>query len=295
MMSLLQMNLNPTGKIPDTLEKQASVEASGFLSVPLEEDKSGIEDSGEYGGNATCSFLYSDVGEFYSRFGWSVVGNRHVEWPPLSSSTSSPDLPSTAKCLKPEELVEVAKLDREYFVRKLSKPSKAIRFCVDDPEATSWQWLITRSSFYANLLHPNTPPPTHFGLRLSEQAYAVWMFDYVERKVAVLRLRFSSASDFAVLISAVRGEAAKFGMTKVVAWNVDLKALGIELTTEDQEILNKDGGEGKLAKYEEELGEGAKVVERKGSGASLPAIAWYGDKAGYEPVEWICNEYGWWC
>lgn len=89
----------------------------------------------------------------------------------------------------------------------------------------------------------------------------------------------------------MRGQAAKFGMNKCLAWNVDLSSLGVELTDEDEEKV-KQGV--KVERFEREL-QGGSVVERQGSGASLPALAWYGDKKKGEKVEWVCNEYGWWC
>lgn len=286
MMSLLQMNLNPAGRIPEMLG-EGRVAGSKSLGVALEEE---LGEEG-YGGNATCSFLYSDIGEYYSQFGWKIVGPRHVSWPPLSAA-ETPSLPEGARWLTSDELQEVAALDRSYLLSQLQQPSSGVRFCLDDPKATSWRWLISRSNFYATtLLPPSSPHPTHFALLLSEQSYVVWMFDFIERKIAILRLRYSSPSDFVTLVTAVRGEAARFGMEKVVAWNPNLHTLGVELGEEDEKLL----AEGKeVGRCEKELS-GGKVVERKGSGASLPALAWYGDREEGEEVRFDCNEYGWWC
>ncbi|EST08585.1 hypothetical protein PSEUBRA_001655 [Kalmanozyma brasiliensis GHG001] len=304
MMRLLQHSLSPQDDVPALLDQQeqASIEASGALVVPLHEEGGEFKDGGKYGGNATCSFLYSDVGDFYSQAGWTVLGNRHVEWKPLSSQDRPDPLPDGAKWLQPEELSEVGRIDRQYLLSQLqntSSDSTAIRFCVDDPEATSWRWLIKRSYFYATTLLPESAPkPTFFGLKLSsssgkeaDASYAVWMFDFIERKVAFLRLRYTSPSAFAQLVGAVRQQAAEFGMKKVVAWNVDLASLEAKLTDKDESKLKE--GE-RVDSFEKEL-QGGVVVERKGSSASLPALAWYGDKKKGEKIEWVCNEYGWWC
>lgn len=261
-----------------------------------------FKDGGKYRGNAICSFLYSDIDDYYSQFGWKVVGNRHVEWQPLSDGEQPVALPEGAKWLRPEQLPELGRIDRQHLLSQLEKPSApndTIRFCVDDPEATSWRWLIKRSNFYATTLLPESAPkPSHFALllpsatRIEEEAsYAVWMFDHVERKVAVLRLRFTSATAFAQLAGTVRQQAAEFGMHKCVAWNVDLASLGVQLTKEDQDALQEGA---KVDRFKEAL-HGGVVVERKGKGTSLPALAWYGDKQQGERVEWVCDEYGWWC
>lgn len=307
MMTLLQHKLNPKAKVPRLVDEQEGdkVEGSGALVVKLDEGAEGeFEDGGKYGGNATCSFLYSDIGEYYSQFGWKVVGNRQVEWNPLAEQDDSVALPGDAKWLTAEQLNELGRIDRQHLLSHLQRTTashndNAIRFCVDDPEATSWRWLIKRSNFYATTLLPEAAPkPSHFGLKLpsksgdeKDASYAVWMFDFIERKVAVLRLRYSSPTAFAQLVGAIRQQAAKFEMKKCVAWNVDLAGLGVNLTSEDQDKLGK--GE-RVERFEKELHGGA-VVERNGKSASLPALSWYGDKEKGERIEWVCNEYGWWC
>ncbi|SJX65316.1 uncharacterized protein SRS1_15586 [Sporisorium reilianum f. sp. reilianum] len=305
MMTLLQHQLSPQVQVPKLLDEQEGdqVEGSGALVVQLDEGHEGeFKDGGKYGGNATCSFLYSDIDDYYSQFGWKVVGNRHVEWQPLSEGEMRVALPQGAKWLQPEELVELGRIDRQHLLSQLQNPATfndAIRFCVDDPEATSWRWLIKRSNFYATTLLPDSAPkPKYFGLVLpsstgaeADSSYAVWMFDHVERKVAVLRLRFTSATAFAQLVGTVRQQAAEFGMKKCVAWNVDLASLGVELTKEDQDALEQGV---RLERFQEAL-QGGALVERKGKSTSLPALAWYGDKQRGERIEWICNEYGWWC
>ncbi|SPO32804.1 uncharacterized protein UTRI_05686_B [Ustilago trichophora] len=298
MMKLLQENLSPQGEVPRGLEEQEElqVKGSGAVVKGLAGEEGELGDGGKYGRNATCSFLYSDIGEYYSQFGWKVVGNRHIEWAPLSESPIP--LPENAQWLTVEDLNSLAKLDRDQLLAELETcSSSSIKFCIDDPNATSWRWLIKRTSFYATtLLSASSAKPSHFGLRIpandgTGDSYAVWMFDYIERKIAILRLRFTSKEAFEQLIGAVRGQAAKFGMNKCLAWNVDLSSLGLELTDEDEDKLKQDG---KVDRLWDEL-QGGSVVERQGSGASLPALAWYGDKKKGEKVEWVCNEYGWWC
>ncbi|SNX87711.1 uncharacterized protein MEPE_06421 [Melanopsichium pennsylvanicum] len=296
MMSLLQMNLSPQANIPASLDDVHEIKDSSAVSANLDADQAELSDGGNYGRNATLSFLYSDIGTYYSQFGWKVTGARHVEWTPRSSSSSSDSdaLPAHAQWLTAEDLPELGRADREYLVSQLERHShqeNVIRFALDDPEATSWRWLIQRSMFYAHTLMPESQTkPIHFGLKLGD-SWAVWMFDFVDKKVAILRLKFSSPQAFAQLIGAVRRQAAEFGMAKVVGWNVDLSSLGVDLAEADQERLKQ--GE-KLDKYEKQLA-GGKVVERSGNSASLPALAWYGDKKAGERVEWVANEYGWWC
>lgn len=300
MMSLLQQNLSPSAKIPQSLDVDEAIVQSDALTVGLDEDEEEFKEGGKYGGNATCSFLYSDIGEYYSQFGWTVVGNRHVEWKPLSPTETAPTLPKNAKWLTPEDLAELGRLDRDHLLSQLeeSTTSSSIKFCVDDPEATSWRWLIKRSNFYATTLLPeSSPKPVQFGLRIpgaatDRESYAVWMFDFVERKIAILRLRFESKEAFAQIIGAVRQQARQHGMTKCVAWNVDLARLGVELKQGDEDQLRQQGA--KVERFENELHGGA-IVERRGNGASLPAMAWYGDKNEGDKIEWVCNEYGWWC
>ncbi|PWY96949.1 hypothetical protein BCV70DRAFT_203291 [Testicularia cyperi] len=292
MMTLLQHALNPAAETPEDYTR-GQVANSQALVLPLGADHG---EGKRHGGDATCSYLYSDVGEYYSTFGWRVVGNRHVEWPAsVSTDAQQASLPATARWLKPEELYEIGRLDREYLrVQLLSRPSSAVRFAVDDPEATSWRWLIKRSSFYASILIPaDQPHPEFFGLLLpgDEPSYAVWMLDLVNRKISVLRLRFSSIETLQQLVSALQSQAAKFGLEKVMAWNVDLPSLGVQLSQDDEAKLSQGV---KLDQYRQQLA-GGDVAERSGRSASLPALAYYGDRKLNQPVEWVCNEYGWWC
>lgn len=291
MMSLMQHQLNPRPKIPQLRATKLDQDLDQVFQ-PHEADR--------HRADATCSFLYSDVGEYYSKFGWQVVGNRHVEWKPLSKDEAYAPPAQRARWLSADQLKELGRIDRQYLLSQLEQRSDThIRFCIDDPDATSWRWLIQRSQFYATTLLPaSAPKPSYFGLILpsptaedSQPSYAVWMFDFVAHKLAVLRLRFTSAAAFEQLLGALRHQAAQFGMHKCVAWNVDLASLGVELNAQDHAQLER--GES-VERFHDELRGGA-VVERSGNGASLPALSWYADRKPGDKLEWVCNEYGWWC
>lgn len=207
-----------------------------------------------------CAFLFSDIGDWYARFGFQVTGATHVEWAPALLRSPSPSPSPDVLLLGREALPDLAARDTARIRASLPCTS----FALADMHL-AWDWHWTRALFYA--ARENTTIP-HFAATLDSdpQAYVVWSFDWPARKVPILRLAFSTPEQVHALVAVVRHQAAQLGFKRVIAWNLDLDTPDCA---------------------------GGTRVERHGDNASLPCLAWYGEDQ--EVPQWAFHEYGGWC
>ncbi|KAN0063995.1 hypothetical protein ACQY0O_003601 [Thecaphora frezii] len=301
MMALLHQRLSNTPQAPHSAPVHPTTRQHG-PTKSLDQDL--VLQPGSHGGDATASFLYSDIGNFYEPYGWKLVGPRHVEWSvQLQDAGLQP--PSDAKWLEAEQLAEIAQLDQELlrrlFAEAAAKPqandtatgtAQKILFALDDPTASAWRWRVQRDKFAFDRVQPQPPSrPTRYGIILpsstGQPGYAAWTFDAAHQNLVLLRLHFVDQQQLETLVGILKAEAAKHGMTTVEAWNVDLAKLGVEIDQEQQARLCAGG---KLPGFGDKLAGGI-LVER--SQVHLPSVAWYGSRSGEQQVDWLLNEYGW--
>ncbi|EPQ28132.1 uncharacterized protein PFL1_04459 [Pseudozyma flocculosa PF-1] len=311
MMTLLHQHLSSTGRVPfPTFGEQVSGQdgpTTAWEQDPALLDARHDGDSSS-AGDATASFLYSDIGDFYEAFEWKRAESRHVEWQVqdgAAGGTSSSSSPAAVapRWLTADELVDIAQLDRKLLLRTFARAAETIgsqgqkiRFAIDDPEARAWRWRIERDNFTARFADPPLANrPTRYGVILGGgdgggtadgPAYAAWTYDAAHRQLKLLRLQFETAAQFRTLVDLLKGEAQQHGMRSIEAWNVDLAKLGIAIDQPTQARLWK----GEKVAFERELA-GGELVER--DDVHLPSVAWYGERRGGQHVEWLLNEYGW--
>ncbi|KAI5474444.1 hypothetical protein MNV49_003263 [Pseudohyphozyma bogoriensis] len=279
----------------------------GAALVPYEEG----EASG-YGEDGVCSFLYSDVGDFYSRcfwersgaggkekVGWRVVSPLETTW--LVSSLPASPAPSP-DVLKPITTSDFPSLTHTDSLSPLpstpSSPTPAHSssgWWYASPTFPTLEWQVTRATLSATSKGATLPPCWGFeyGRRGSDEwSFLTFTMD-PPSALRVLRFRLGTPTTTLVvnpeqvklehtregiahaLVDAALVVAKGLGFDKVVGWNV-AAGLGLEVG-EDGKVLR-----GQTIKREEHL----------------DAVTWYGPKAsgkdGEEP-EWRLNEGYAWC
>lgn len=230
--------------------------------------------------DSILSVLYSDVGDFYAKpkwrhpdssraLGWLIISPKHVVWPVTTrQAVLQPDVHAKTLPLQREDYEDIATRDAAYIearVRDCNHPTFSLR-----PTAAQFSWITERAKFYDAIPHPAGrgayPRLEDWGVQLgqdrdaSDWAFALWTFDLFQAELNIIRLRCHSVQQLDAIVQHALGIAAKYGMKKVTAWNV-----------------------------EETLLEGNQNVERD---EHLPALAWYGD--GPRP-QWLYNEHWSWC
>lgn len=222
---------------------------------------------------AVLSFLHSDVGSFYARFGWHIPSsatNLDTTWPAASLPAAPHPASPTPRPLSLADLRAVLPDDVALISASLPAPSKT-RMAIA-PTFASHESSITRAVFDAERLR--RPAPTFWGLESGTRGDAAsWSFvtftvDFARSTLRILRWRSAlegrDGQDEALLRSAL-AVAKRCGVEKAVAWSVEprvLRGFSRDLRgVTDQRVL------------------------------PLGAVAWYGEGGddGRE-VEWDVNE-----
>lgn len=220
------------------------------------------------------SFLYSGVGDFYSRCGppgWHIQNSRETYW---STDAMAQDVAPPGAAMTPImecDFREVAEADAKALGAELetrAREGKPRAFAVL-PTGEELEWLVARSKFYgAQAALSSRPLPLSWGVKIGERGaedFAIWFFDYVKKELQFLRLRCRDGSTLGRIVHAAALAAKEQQCNRLVAWNVD------------EGLLNSCCQPGR------------ETLDRK---ANLAAVAWYG--LGSNCPEWVVNEkYGW--
>ncbi|CAA7262130.1 unnamed protein product [Cyclocybe aegerita] len=215
------------------------------------------------------SFLYSGVGNFYSKCGapgWHIQTSTEVYWDVVSVLSHPPDH-GQVDYLTEEDFVKVAERDAFLLMEEFTNRARTNEppaFAVL-PTGEEFTWLVARSKFYGQILSP-VPLPTRWGVQLDDDNFAIWFIDYTKHELQFLRIRCVGAEKLSAMVYAAAAVAKEQGCGKILAWNLDerllddLKSHGVDVKTQPR-------------------------------AKNLAAVAWYGP--GDCPV-WIANEkYGW--
>jgi len=219
------------------------------------------------------SFLYSGVGDFYSRCGspgWHIHHSSETYWDvqEILHDTHEDDIPPSP--IEESDFKEVASADAkqlEVEITMRSKNGEPPAFAIL-PTGDEYTWLVARSKFYGRILSYN-PLPRYWGVRIPGPAdfgesFAIWFFAYDKKELHFLRLRCTDVAAFRRIIYAASLAAEEQGCKRMMAWNVD---------------------DGLLAASDQ----GGRVTRPRTG--NLAALAWYGE--GGSP-EWLVSEkYGW--
>lgn len=225
------------------------------------------------GEDGQVSFLYSDVGDFYSRCGppgWTIMGQTTTTWTvgslPVVDEPSQP-ADTTLQLIDESRFADIATRDSKLIQSELSA-LPTISFAAE-PTPGTYHWSALRAQATATAY--SVPVPTTWGFELTSPTNAdYWSFlaftyDAAKRSIKILRIR-SDVSSFLFLLQSLVKLAKEFNVETITGWNVP------------QDLL---------AGLEKEW-----QGETKDRDSSLPALAWYG--AGPSP-EWRLNEGYAWC
>lgn len=234
-------------------------------------------------GAAVLSYLHSDVGDFYSRFGWHIPRsstNLDTSWDVPSLPSSSSSFSGAPLCTGPairalslQDLRAVLSTDVALISAALPGQPSTTRIAIA-PTFASHESSITRARFDAARLGRAAPEVWGFvaGERgeVASWAFLTFTVDFLRSTLRVLRCRSAEERGGEVaeaLLRAAVEVGRECGVERVVAWSVGERVL--------------EGLEGEWRGTTE-----ARVFP-------LGAVAWY--RAGHELAEgsaldWEVNE-----
>jgi len=218
------------------------------------------------------SFLYSGVGEFYSKCGspgWHTQTSTETYWSTASVIEEDVDHSRifSQTLITEQDFVDIGRKDADLlrdYLEARTRQGLPREFAVL-PTGDEFAWLVARSKFYGKILS-DKPLPDYWGVRVVDDTenFAIWFFDYVKKELHFLRIRCWDANVFKVITRAAASAAKAQGCERMLAWNVD---------------------EGLLSACPQ-----SDRVTRPRT-KNLAAVAWYGKG---DCPEWIANEkYGW--
>jgi hypothetical protein len=180
------------------------------------------------------SFLYSGVGEFYSKCGspgWHIQTSTETYWSTASVVEEDVDLfrNFSQMLITEQDFVDIGRKDadllRDYLEARSRQGLKPRQFAVL-PTGDEFAWLVARSKFYGKILS-DKPLPDYWGVRVVDDStnatenFAIWFFDYVKKELHFLRIRCRDANVFKVITRAAAIAAKAQGCERILAWNVD--------------------------------------------------------------------------
>ncbi|KAK4056081.1 hypothetical protein OIO90_002812 [Microbotryomycetes sp. JL221] len=227
--------------------------------------------------DAVVSFLYSDVGDFYSRAGppgWHIQGIKTTVWQVDTYPSNDTTLPNDNHSIQPitqADFSRIANKDAQLMKQELSKSNSFPSFATL-PWQGSYDWQITKAITYARSNDLN--PPTEWGFQLvdnqnesEELNFIIYNFELKRKTMKILRIRSTSSKKFEILLDQIVSIALEFGVERIIAWNVD-----------------------------DELLKGINDISKRGNTAdrkdSLSALAEY---VGEGEINWKFNEAYAWC
>lgn len=181
------------------------------------------------------SFLYSDVGDYYSRFGWKLGHSREHEW----AAGDIPDrLPEgvTTEPLRREDLADAAEWDETASRQKLMNggSSTKLRFAILDREGLGMDWLITRSIHATKTAIDYEQEICGGKVTGSATSFVTWCIvpaispQTKPQTLLILRIHVKDLSELHALLHAAKVEANKAGLANLQCWDLDVQALGFK-------------------------------------------------------------------
>ncbi|KAH9824370.1 hypothetical protein DFH28DRAFT_945418 [Melampsora americana] len=228
--------------------------------------------------NAILSVLYSDIGpEFYAKAtppGWQVKESSQTVWRVDEMSVSDKLARMNLKPIRLTDFKSIAKLDSIWLHQELSKKTlkQSARFSFR-PDGTDLEWLVTRSTFYANILRKSIIPDLQtvdiwgYQNQQEDSEFITWFIDYPAKTLYLTRVKcqVENPTFFKVIFNKVIELAKQQRCIMIKSWNIDpclVNSLDLPFQTQPRT-------------------------------SSLSAVAWYGKTVDH--LEWIANEKLFWC
>ena len=210
--------------------------------------------------------LWSDIGpDFYARFGWKTFPSQAVVID-VKQQDSAPSL------LHEDDLEAIC----DHDCKLLKTEMKGNSFCFL-PTHDTIRWHHARA-FYMLMVHQSEwqlPEADELraslGIQLSPQSFAIWtpQFSQKERVLFILRVRYGTIDELAIMMKAAIQVAYRFKLLKVVLWD-------LPYATSLKDVLG-----------------GVTVEEVKTRTSSLSALMLNDEHA--QTAEWLHNERYCWC
>ncbi|CAO1634197.1 unnamed protein product [Jaminaea pallidilutea] len=249
-----------------------------------------------YGRDASLCVLWSDLGDYYERFGWRNKPYSDTYFSPLALANQSliDEVHWITDDVADEALPKLAQADEAVVYQELQRTSEDDKvFSLLDPEAQSCRYHILQSRLQFQFQGQQMPHSwgCYLGSDIPEtaQSWAIWSFDWRKpasqglSSLAILRHHAANAEDLATLLNIARYTAARQGCDAVVVWNI----------------------EGSTSSAWQEMTASSKLRESIGQTwqqerpTSRPALAWYEDDRedvrleAADDVQWLNAERTW--
>ncbi|KAF5094623.1 hypothetical protein D0Z03_002026 [Geotrichum reessii] len=218
------------------------------------------------------SVLWSDVGYYYNKFGYTLTDNRELVFPVPQVASEEETVIAPHKFIEEADIEDFAVRDTAQFVRDLDTWTEAdgITRVAITPSAHVHELTHARVTFLAPLLRPNEHAAihtVHYGAQHAGVTL-LWSQDFGNNKLNILRVysdrEFALDSEdeeaflntLTVLLQASAREARRWNLKKVTLWRQDLPGSDIVKA----ELLEKV-----VARVKADLKYDAKLEDRDGS------------------------------
>lgn len=185
--------------------------------------------------NRGFMILYSEVGDYYAKFGYA---SHEVKVHDLHITDSLPSAQYDHVPLGYEQYHDLVDIQYNRIKAHLIENSQGKTLFSMIPTIDIYSWFHDRDLFIAERL--NKPTPTKFGASLSTNEKIVWLHDWNESYLTIVEVSWDTPESFNKLFQLAINEARDCGMKGIHAWhssvgeNVSwLKALGAELYREN--------------------------------------------------------------
>lgn len=186
-------------------------------------------------GNGSFITLYSEVGDYYKRFGY-----RYFPTPLLKIKGFQDEFPKEAETLLYGSFASLVMTFSEKLVQRASdrvKKDHTTRI-LNLPTREMIDWFHARSRFISLTLYGATTE--RFGFRVGAGSFCIFTHDFQAKSLVVLMMSYEAECDLRVLIKALRAEAGRLGFGSVLAWENDVPRhlLDVEFDVEENPSLS---------------------------------------------------------
>ncbi|VEU23332.1 DEKNAAC104583 [Brettanomyces naardenensis] len=169
------------------------------------------------------SFLYSEVGEFYSNFGFKSY---HVPVCiiPMKSIKELPAIDYVPLTTHFESQVELyGKKMKQLMLKEAKSGEKSVVVCLK-PQQQILEWFLNRSRHTGRSLEGLTEEAANklvYGAELSTGDFIIWLLDFTEKTAVVLMIYATTSQNVKELIKACK-QLIPDGFEKIIIWQDEL-------------------------------------------------------------------------
>lgn len=195
-------------------------------------------------GEDTFMTLYSEVGDYYSRFGYKSFEVLDNKLEIKADETGSIVCTTDYESLRMDQYKDLMKAENELLKKELlAKAQKSDKKLIAmELNSDIFTWFHVRDKFTNSKVNKTSKPTTVAGAQLkNSEDHIIWLHDWLSDGVTVLKLKFSSLDSFRKLVALAHNEAKINGLHILELWD---SALG------EDEQLHKQAHEYLKSEYE---------------------------------------------